>query len=107
MSRATLVNWLLVLAVLVIAVIPLAFIGSETAFGGADGVAVERIEADHPGYEPWFSPLFEPEAETASTLFALQAAIGAGFLGYLFGALNTRRRLGRGTPAPAPPADPA
>ena len=104
MSRSTLVNWLLVLAVVVIAIIPLAFIGSETGFGGADGLAVEQIEADNPGYEPWFTPLFEPESETASTLFALQAAIGAGFLGYLFGTLNTRRKL---RAAAAPVDDPA
>lgn len=95
MSRSTLINWSLALAVLVIAIIPLAFIGSDTEFGGADGLAIEQIEADNPGVEPWFTPLFEPEAETASTLFALQAAIGAGFLGYLFGSLNTRRKLGR------------
>jgi cobalt/nickel transport protein len=98
-SRSTLINWLLVVAVLVIAVVPLVFIGSATEFGGADGLAVERIEADHPGYEPWFTPLFQPAAETASTLFALQAAIGAGFLGYLFGALHTRRRLTRDDPS--------
>lgn len=104
MSRSTLVNWLLVLAVLVIAVVPLVFIGSETEFGGADGLAMEQIEADHPDYEPWFTPLFEPEAETASTLFALQAAIGAGFLGYLFGTLNARRRH---SAVPAQPDDPA
>jgi cobalt/nickel transport protein len=104
MSRSTLINWLLVLAVLVIAVVPLVFIGSETEFGGADGLAMEQIEADHPDYEPWAAPLFEPEAETASTLFALQAAIGAGFLGYLFGTLNARRRLAA---APAQPDDPA
>lgn len=103
MSRSTLVNWLLVVAVLVIAVVPLAFIGSETEFGGADGLATERIEADHPDYEPWATPLFQPEAETASTLFAMQAAIGAGFLGYLFGTLNARRRAA----APAQPDDPA
>lgn len=101
MSRSTLINWLLAAAVVVIAIIPLVFIGSETEFGGADGLAVEQIEADNPGYEPWFTPLFEPESETASTLFALQAALGAGFLGYLFGVLNTRRKL---RPAPAAPA---
>lgn len=95
MSRSTLINWLLVVAVLVIAIVPLVFIGSETGFGGADAAAVERIEADNPDHEPWFTPIFEPAAETASTLFALQAAIGAGFLGYLFGSLNTRRKLGR------------
>lgn len=93
MSRSALVDWLLVVAVLVVASVPLVFIGSETEFGGSDGVAVEQIQADNPGHEPWSTPLFEPEAETASTLFALQAAIGAGFLGYLFGTLNTRRRL--------------
>ena len=108
MSRSALVNWLLVLAVVVIAVVPLVFIGSDTEFGGADGVAVEQIEADNPGYEPWFAPLFEPEAETASTLFAVQAALGAGFLGYLFGVLNTRRRLARpAVVTDAQPDDPA
>lgn len=105
MSRSTLVNWLLLVAVLVIAVVPLAFIGSDTGFGGADGLAAERIATDNPGFAPWAAPLFEPEPETASTLFALQAAIGAGFLGYLFGVLNTRRKLGRA--APASPVDPA
>lgn len=104
MSRSTLVNWLLVLAVLVIAVVPLVFIGSETEFGGADGLAAEQIVADNPGFEPWATPVFVPESETASTLFALQAAIGAGFLGYLFGALNTRRRL---TARAATPDDPS
>ncbi len=103
MSRSTLVNWLLVVTVLIIAVVPLVFIGSETEFGGADGQAMERIDAENPDFQPWATPLFEPEAETASTLFALQAAIGAGVLGYLFGALNTRRTLGR--TASSPPVD--
>lgn len=99
MSRSALVNWLLVLAVVVLAAVPLVFIGSETEFGGADGLAAEQIVADDPGFEPWASPLFEPESETASGLFALQAAIGAGVLGYVFGVVRTRRRL------TAPPAD--
>ncbi|MDT7614964.1 MAG: cobalt/nickel transport protein [Pseudonocardiales bacterium] len=94
MSRSTMVNWLLVLAVLVLAAAPL-LMGSEMEFGGADGVAAEQIEAQNPGFEPWFTPFFEPAAETASGLFALQAAIGAGFLGYYFGAARTRRRLAR------------
>ena len=94
MSRSTLINWLLVLAVVVLAAVPL-FLGSTTEFGGADGVAAEQIEAANPGFEPWFTPFFEPSAETASGLFALQAAIGAGFLGYFFGVARTRRRLNR------------
>jgi cobalt/nickel transport protein len=105
-SRFGLVNWLLVLAVVVLAAVPLVFIGSATDFGGADGVAAERIEEANPGFEPWFTPLFEPSQETASGLFALQAAIGAGFLGYVFGVARTRRRLApRPAPAPAPPAE--
>lgn len=103
MSRFGLVNWLIVLAVVVLAAFPLLFIGSDTEFGGADGVAAEQIVTDNPGFEPWFTPLWEPESETASALFALQAAIGAGFLGYFFGVARTRRRLGA---APATPAAP-
>jgi cobalt/nickel transport protein len=95
MSRFGLVNWLLVLCVVVLAAAPLVMIGSASDFGGADGVAVERIEEADPAYEPWFAPLFEPAAETASGLFALQAAIGAGVLGYVLGVTRTRRRLMR------------
>jgi cobalt/nickel transport protein len=95
-SRFSLTNWLLVLGVVVLAAVPLLFIGSDTEFGGADGVAVERIDAS--GYQPWFAPLFEPSAEIASGLFALQAAIGGAVIGYVFGVARTRRRT--------PPADP-
>jgi cobalt/nickel transport protein len=97
-SRFSVVNWLLVLGVVLLAAVPIV-IGSDTEFAGADGVAVERI--DEGDYRPWFAPLFEPSAETASGLFALQAAIGGGVLGYVFGVARTRRRN-----AP-PPADPA
>jgi cobalt/nickel transport protein len=99
MSRFSLVNWMLVLGVVLLAAIPLV-IGSDTEFAGADGVAVERI--DESDYRPWFAPLFEPSAETASGLFALQAAIGGGVLGYVFGVVRTRRRSA--PPQPDPPA---
>ncbi len=94
MSRSTVINWLLVLAVVALAVVPL-LMGSDTAFGGADGVAAQQIAASHPGFTPWFTPFFVPAPETASGLFAVQAAIGAGFLGYFFGVARTRRRLAR------------
>jgi cobalt/nickel transport protein len=97
MSRFSLVNWLLVVGVVLLAAVPLV-IGSDTEFAGADGAAVERI--DQSDYRPWFAPLFQPSAETASGLFAMQAAIGGGVLGYVFGVARTRRRN-----AP-PPADP-
>jgi cobalt/nickel transport protein len=97
MSRFSLVNWLLVAGVVLLAAVPIV-IGSDTEFAGADGVAVERI--DESDYRPWFAPLFEPSPETASGLFALQAAIGGAVLGYVFGVARTRRRNAR------PPADP-
>nr|WP_211176730.1 energy-coupling factor ABC transporter substrate-binding protein [Pseudonocardia acidicola] len=98
------VNWLLVLAVVALAGLPLLVVDGE--FGGADGVAAEQIAADHPDYRPWFAPLFSPSAEVASGLFALQAAVGAGFLGYYFGAARTKRRLGTGRSTAAEPAPP-
>lgn len=102
MSRFSVVNWLLVLGVVLLAAVPLLVIGSDTEFAGADGMAVERI--DESDYQPWFAPLFEPAPETASGLFALQAAIGGGVLGYFFGVARTRRR--NAPPAVPPPADP-
>ena len=75
------------------------------AFAGADGKAQEAIIALAPDYEPWFSPLFEPPGgEVESLLFALQAALGAGFLGFWLGGAVMRERLGRQAQAPVVPA---
>jgi cobalt/nickel transport protein len=65
----------------------------EEGWGGADDQAKEAITALAPGYTPWFSPLFEPASgEIASMLFALQAAIGAGVIGFVAGRLTVRNR---------------
>ncbi|MCQ1539139.1 energy-coupling factor ABC transporter substrate-binding protein [Methanocalculus taiwanensis] len=56
----------------------------EEAWGGADGSAADLIEEQ--GYEPWSNPVWEPPSgEIESLLFALQAAIGAFVIGYVFG----------------------
>ena len=56
----------------------------EEAWGGADGTAAEIIEAS--GYEPWFTPIWEPPSgEIESLFFSLHAAIGAIIIGYFFG----------------------
>ena len=56
----------------------------EEAWGGADNNAADLIEAS--GYEPWVEPFWEPPSgEIESLLFALQAAIGAIVIGYIFG----------------------
>ncbi len=73
------------LLVIVLAVAPLFLVqGSE--FGGADGAAEEMILEISPDTEPWFQPFWEPPGgEVESLLFALQAALGAGVVGYFFG----------------------
>lgn len=78
----------------------------EEAFGGTDAAVTTRLEEE--GHEPWFNPLFEPgSGEIESGLFALQAALGAGVLGYALGNLRGRRARDRGAPEPVGPKDPA
>lgn len=77
--------WILA-AVVLLAVLPLLFVNGD--FGGADGAAEEMIAELAPSYKPWIEPLLQPPAETESMLFALQAAVGAGFIGYTIGWLR-------------------
>lgn len=96
-------NIALILAVIVLALIPLFTVqrpepgpdGKKVEiFAGADSQAEELIKKIVPDYKPWFEPLFEPPSgEIASLLFALQAALGAGFIGYYLGSSATRARL--------------
>ncbi len=82
-------NLSLLLLAAAIAILPLLLPvtrGLEEPFSGADGQAQAAITAAHPDYEPWFQPLWEPPSgEIESLLFALQAALGAGLLGYYLG----------------------
>lgn len=83
-------NILLLILVVVITVIPL-YVASGSEFGGADGEAENVIAEINSTYEPWASPLFEPASgEIESMLFALQAAIGAGIIGFGFGRLSAK-----------------
>lgn len=65
-------------------------------FRGADDQAKEIISTIAPGYRPWLKPLLEPPSgEIGSLLFALQAALGAGFIGYYLGVSSTRTKMSR------------
>jgi cobalt/nickel transport protein len=82
-------NWFLAIAVVLLAVMPLVFVRGE--FSGSDGQAEEAIKQSHPTYQPWFKPLFEPASgEIESLLFASQAALGAGVIGYVIGLYKGR-----------------
>jgi cobalt/nickel transport protein len=82
-------NILMALAVVMLVVLPLLFVEGE--FGGADDAAEGAITEIDPSYVPWFKPLTELPGETESMLFALQAAIGAGVIGYTIGLLKGRQ----------------
>jgi cobalt/nickel transport protein len=76
-------NGILLLVTAVIVVLPLIVTGNAQ-FGGSDGQAQGVI--DGAGYQPWFRPLWTPPSkEIESLLFSLQAALGAGLLGYYVG----------------------
>ncbi|MDO5406963.1 MAG: energy-coupling factor ABC transporter substrate-binding protein [Eubacteriales bacterium] len=92
MSEKKKTGIILLLICVVIAVFPLAWV-RDSEFGGADGAAEELIAKINPEYEAWASPVVEPPGgETESLLFCLQAALGAGVLGYGFGVLRERHR---------------
>ena len=78
-------NHILLLAIVALTVFPLIVI-KDSEFGGADGKAGDVLTELNPEYEPWFEPILEPPGgETEGLLFALQAAFGAGILGYGIG----------------------
>ena len=89
-------NWILLLVAAAIVVLPLVVTGSAE-FGGSDRQAQGVI--DEAGYQPWFEPLWTPPSkEIESLLFSLQAALGAGLLGYYVGlrrGRGERRKEGR------------
>lgn len=78
-------NLVLILICVAIVGISLLF-GAGKDFGGADSKAEEAINVINSEYEPWFESIWEPPSgETESLLFSLQAAAGAGFIGYYIG----------------------
>ena len=84
----------LILVVILLAILPL-FTVKNAEFGGADGQAETAITKLNAGYKPWFAPLIEPSSgEIESLLFALQAALGAGVIGYGLGYLKARYQKG-------------
>jgi len=95
-------NILMVLAVVVLAAYPLLTVRAPQAgpdgeaveiFSGADGQAEGVIRQIAPDYQPWAAPLMEPPSgEIESLLFALQAVLGAGFIGYYVGVRRERSR---------------
>ncbi len=97
--RRLAVDLALLLLVVAIFAIPLSLRlntdGQEEgeSYAGSDSSATTKVEEINPDYDVWFSPLFEPSSgEIESGLFALQAAVGAGTLGFVIGRLSGKHR---------------
>jgi len=103
-SRRLLVDLALLVLIVAIFAVPLALrlnTGGQPAgesYAGSDSSAATRVEEIDPDYHVWFTPFFEPSSgEVESGLFALQAAVGAGILGFALGRLSAGRGNRRGT----------
>ncbi len=77
-------NIILMIAVVLLVVLPLAFV--KGSFGGSDDQGSAAVASSVKNFKPWAHPLWTPPSpEIESLLFALQAAIGAGVIGYVLG----------------------
>jgi cobalt/nickel transport protein len=86
---------IIVLAIFLIFAAQFVYMSSTTdaEYGGADGQAEEVINDITGGtYKPIAEPFWEPPSgEIESLLFGLQAAIGAGIIGYFFGYYRAKK----------------
>jgi len=94
-------RYLLLLGTIALVVLPLVLVKGQ--YGGTDDAASRAVAASQPGFHPWFEPIWKPPSpEIESLLFALQAALGAGIIGYVLGRIHgaVREREARQEKAP-------
>lgn len=85
MNRKKKILMLFIIALFI--AIPFIFIGGD--FDGADALAEELVQHINPDYEPWFETIFpELSGEMETFIFSLQAALGAGVVGYILGSMR-------------------
>lgn len=83
MKKKTICILLLISLLLIVG--PL-ILNKNAGFLGSDDQAEQMINKIDSNYVPWFNSLWEPpSSEVESFIFAGQAAIGAGFIGFFIG----------------------
>src|SRR5665213_2514627 len=96
-------NMLLLLGVMVLVIAPLMFHSKTAKFAGSDDQASAMIVDIQPSYHRWAVPLWQPPStEVESLLFAVQAGLGAGLLGYYFGRRSGLTEARKATTSRAP-----
>lgn len=100
MSRNTKIVLVSLLAVIVLAFMPL-FAVKDAEFGGSDDAGSAKVEeVTGKEYEPWFTPVLEQiiggelPGEVESLFFCIQTGLGVGVLAYGFGYLVARKKYG-------------
>lgn len=84
-------NTILVILLVLIIAVPLLFMG-DSEFSGSDGAAADAVTEIQSDYEPWFESLWEPPSgEIESLLFCVQAAFGAGIVGFAIGRVTSKK----------------
>lgn len=98
MSKNQKVMAVSLLAVLLIALVPL-FTLKGAEFGGSDDAGSQMVEAIRgENYEPWFTPVLEQmiggelPGEVESLFFCLQTGLGVGVIAFGFGYLVARKK---------------
>ena len=98
MTKNTKTVLILILAIILIALVPL-FALKGAVFGGSDdagSVMVEEITGTE--YEPWFTPVLETmidgelPGEVESLFFCIQTGIGVGIVAFCMGRLVERKK---------------
>jgi cobalt/nickel transport protein len=99
LKKLTLIVVFLIAVILLLTSFVPRIIGLTPEWGGADASASSKIGEISNGYEPWFSPIWEPpSSEIETLLFSFQAAIGSGIIGYVAGLYTGRKEKKRDNP---------
>ncbi len=98
LTKLTLIVVFLIAGIVLLTAFVPGMIGTTPKWVGADVAATNKI-GEMSNYKPWFSPIWKPPSgEIETLLFSLQAAIGAGIIGYVAGLYTGRKEKKRDKP---------